>query len=129
MSAKNEPDVSSEQGWLKRLQHKIRVVWQIELDFPKAIFNLQTLVVLFLLAVLICSALAVVYSSHYSRALFHELKLQKQHRDDLETEWGQLLLEQSALSAHTRVEQLAEQKLNMLSPESKDIKLVISNGR
>lgn len=129
MSSKEDASESAGAGWLKKLQHKIKVVWQIELDFPKSVFNLHALVVLLLLGVLIGSALAVVYSSHYSRALFHELKLQKQYRDDLETEWGQLLLEQSALSAHTRVEQLAEQNLNMSSPESKDIKLVISNGR
>ncbi|MFC3153545.1 cell division protein FtsL [Litoribrevibacter euphylliae] len=129
MSGKDEASVGSGESRLKKLQHKIKVVWQIELDFPKSVFNFQTLVVLLLLGVLIGSALSVVYSSHYSRALFHELKLQKQYRDNLETEWGQLLLEQSALSAHTRVERSAQQYLNMSSPDSKNIKLVISNGR
>jgi cell division protein FtsL len=107
----------------------VLVVWQIELDFPKGVVSRYSLAVVFLLVLLIISALAVVYSSHYSRELFHELKLKKQTRDDLETEWGQLLLEQSALSAHTRVESAADRYLNMMLPESKDIKLVISNGR
>ena len=116
-------------GWLSRIQLKIKAVWQIELDFPKRIISRQSLLLLMLLILLIVSALGVVYSSHYSRQLFHELKLQKQHKNDLETEWGQLLLEQSALSAHTRVEKAAKEHLDMSLPESKDIKLVISDGR
>lgn len=114
---------------LAKVQHKIKAVWQIELDFPSQVISRQSLVVLFLLLLVISSALSVVFSSHYSRQLFHELKLQKQQRDNLETEWGQLLLEQSALSAHTRVERVAEQYLDMSLPQSKNIKLVISNGR
>lgn len=128
---KVEEDVPTEtkQGWITRLQNKIKLVWQIELDFPTSIFNFQSALVMVLLSVLVMSALGVIYSSHYSRQLFHELKLEKQYRDDLETEWGQLLLEQSALSAHTRVEQAAEDYLDMSLPDSKDIKLVFSNGR
>lgn len=129
MTSDESSPCDSKRSWLARLQHKIKVVWQIELDFPTSVFSLHALVMIVLLVVLIISSLGVVYSSHYSRQLFHELKLQKQQRDDLETEWGQLLLEQSALSAHTRVERVAEQYLNMQIPESKDIELVISHGR
>jgi cell division protein FtsL len=129
MKSDESSPVDSKRSWLAHLQHKIKVVWQIELDFPTSVFSVHALVMIMLLLVLVISSLGVVYSSHYSRQLFHELKLQKQQRDDLETEWGQLLLEQSALSAHTRVERVAEQHLNMQIPESKNIELVISHGR
>lgn len=129
MMKQNEGAFEKGSGWLGRIQLKVKAVWQIELDFPKRIISRQSLLLTMLLILLIVSALSVVYSSHYSRQLFHELKLQKQHKNDLETEWGQLLLEQSALSAHTRVEKAAKEHLDMSLPESKDIKLVISDGR
>jgi cell division protein FtsL len=45
-------------------------------------------------------------------------------RDNLEIEWGQLQLEQSAWSTHAFVENVAGAKLRMAMPPPKDIELV-----
>jgi len=62
------------------------------------------------------SALAVVYSTHRSRQLFHELESLKDQQYELDVEWGQLLLEQSAWAAPVRVEKMAANKLRMTLP-------------
>ncbi|GAA3909420.1 cell division protein FtsL [Litoribacillus peritrichatus] len=128
--AKNPQDSAPVRlSWIHRIQEKTRRVWQIELDFPRHVLTRYSLFFIFLLSLIVGSSLSVVYSAHYSRGLFHELKMKKQERDALETEWGQLLLEQSALSAHTRVEQVAVKYLNLALPKAKDVELVMSNGR
>lgn len=116
-------------SWSKRLYGHIQTIWRIEFDLPKGMLSRQVVVVLFLMICICLSSIAVVYSSHTSRQLFHELTEMKEERQDLQTEWGQLLLEQSALSSHTRVENLAAKKLEMQIPAAEDIKLVIERGR
>lgn len=70
------------------------------------------------------SAISVIYVSHKNRLLFSEYQAYIDLRDDMEVEWGQLLLEQSALASHARVEQLATNKLNMLVPDASEIVMV-----
>jgi len=65
-----------------------------------------------------------VYLKHRSRELFVELERLHQRRDNLEIEWGQLQLEQSAWSTHAFVERVASTKLKMASPPPKDIELI-----
>ncbi|MBN4078961.1 cell division protein FtsL [Gammaproteobacteria bacterium AH-315-C21] len=62
------------------------------------------------------SAIAVVLSQHHSRGLITELQGLYVERDWLDTEWGQLLLEQSTWAAPSRIEHLAGIKLNMSVP-------------
>lgn len=80
------------------------------------------------IALLICavflSALAVVDARHEDRVLFAQLQQQRQQRDQLNIEWGQLLLEQSTWSTHARIEQLATQKLDMVMPSHPQIIVV-----
>lgn len=116
-------------SWSKRLYGHIQAIWRIEFDLPKGMLSRQMMVVVCLIVCICFSAIAVVYSSHTSRQLFHELTEMKETRQDLQTEWGQLLLEQSTLSSHTRVENLATKKLDMQIPAAQDIKLVIERGR
>lgn len=77
-----------------------------------------------LLCLLVMSALAVVYVSHLNRHAFSEFQSALKERDNLDIEWGQLLLEQSALAQHARVEQIARTRLEMKAPDAKDIVLV-----
>lgn len=74
-----------------------------------------------LLLLTITSALAVIYSRHESRKLFVELQQLNQQIDDLNIEWGRLQLEQSAWSAHGRIEKIAVSKLNMKLPDADEI--------
>ncbi|UDL04342.1 cell division protein FtsL [Marinobacter sp. CA1] len=77
-----------------------------------------------LVAVLIASALGVVVSAHTNRGLFNELSTLQDQRDAYQRQWSQLLLEQSALSAHGRIEHLAGDSLGMVVPGKQDIVLV-----
>ena len=79
------------------------------------------------LALVLClmtSAIMVNYVSHLNRNLFSDYQIQLQERDHLDVEWGQLLLEQSAFAAHSRVEQVAIKKLGMRVPNADEIALV-----
>ena len=80
------------------------------------------IVVLWLLVA--ASALAVVYSTHRSRQLFHELETLKDQQYELDVEWGQLLLEQSAWAAPVRVEKMASDKLRMTLPQPTQTEMV-----
>jgi len=70
------------------------------------------------------SAAAAIYSKHRARELFVELERLDGRRDNLEIEWGQLQLEQSAWSTHAFVERVASTKLHMAMPPPKDIEIV-----
>lgn len=70
------------------------------------------------------SAAAAIYCKHRARELFVELEQLNGRRDNLEIEWGQLQLEQSAWSTHAFVERVASTKLHMAMPPPKDIEIV-----
>ncbi len=70
-----------------------------------------------LLAVLV-SAISVVYTKHQSRVEFVALQKHEQHRDDLDEEWGRLLLEQSTWASPGRVERQAKIRLDMIIPKA-----------
>jgi cell division protein FtsL len=70
------------------------------------------------------SAPGAIYCKHRARALFVELESLNGRRDNLEIEWGQLQLEQSAWSTHAFVERVASAKLHMALPPPKEIEIV-----
>ncbi|AXS84497.1 MULTISPECIES: cell division protein FtsL [Marinobacter] len=84
----------------------------------------KVLVSLALVVVLVASSIGVVVSAHENRGLFNTLSQLQAERDRYQSEWSQLLLEQSALSAHGRVENLAAERFNMVVPGRQDIVLV-----
>ncbi len=98
------------------------------LFFSRAIFRAllrkSPLITILMCVVLLGSAVAVVYSAHHNRQLFAELKRLQLKRDAYQMEWSQLLLEQSAWSAHGRIEYIAITKLDMKIPESKDFVVI-----
>ena len=74
-------------------------------------------------AVLLSSA-AAVYCKFRSQQLFIRLEQLSAQRDNLDIQWGQLQLEQSAWSTHAFVESVAGRKLHMTMPAPKDIVIV-----
>jgi cell division protein FtsL len=82
------------------------------------------LVVAALLVAIVASCIAVVYQSYQFRHFFNTQQQLIAHRDELQVEWGQLLLEQSALGANSRVEKLAKRQLSMRVPESKNVEMM-----
>jgi cell division protein FtsL len=73
---------------------------------------------------LVSSAVAVAYSAHKSRYYLNELQKLETDRDRLETEWGQLLLEQHTWGAYGRVGKLASEQLQMRNPAPAEIIMV-----
>ncbi len=69
-----------------------------------------------LLVMVLLSALGVVYTSHQSRRLFVELQSLQAVRDELNIQWGRLLLEQGTLATPSRVESIARSRLGMRPP-------------
>ena len=92
----------------------------MKLDGRKAL--IVAVPVLWLLA--LGSAAAAVWVKHRSREQFIELERLNARRDNLEIEWGQLQLEQSAWSTHAFVERIARTQLRMDTPPPQDIKIV-----
>jgi cell division protein FtsL len=74
-------------------------------------------------AVLLSSASAV-YCKFRARQLFIELEQLSTQRDNLDIQWGQLQLEQSAWSTHAFVERVASSRLHMAMPPPKEIEIV-----
>jgi len=74
------------------------------------------LLLLGLIGAVFASALGVVFSTHESRKLFVELQGLQKVRDELSAEWGRLQLEQSTWATHGRIENIANNKLDMVNP-------------
>jgi cell division protein FtsL len=72
----------------------------------------------------LASAAGAIYCKHRARDLFVQVEVLDARRDNLEIEWGQLQLEQSAWSTHAFVEQVARTRLHMVMPPPKDIEIV-----
>lgn len=77
-----------------------------------------------LVIVLVLCALSVVKANHEARKLFIALGAEQKRARDLDTEWGQLQLEQSTWAAHIRVENLARSKLGMRPPTASEVLLL-----
>lgn len=79
-------------------------------------FSLAGLVIL-----VVGSGVTATYVKHENRKLFMELQALYKARDDLDEEWGRLLLEQSTLVGQGRVERLARERLGMVIPDPADV--------
>ncbi len=90
----------------------------------KASFNPQTIFLLFLAGVAFALSLLLIYVKDQYRQHFIHLESLKAGHARLETEWSELLLEESTWSSRTRVSRLAEQKLGMVSIQPGDIRML-----
>ena len=63
--------------------------------------------------IVVISASGLVYSKHLQRRYFVELQALQETGSQLQTEWEQLLLEESAWSNQARIEQIANNELGM----------------
>jgi len=64
-------------------------------------------VIIILLAACIASAIAVIHFQQQTRVLYSRLEEERNIRNELDQEYGRLLLEQSMLIAPERIEQIA----------------------
>jgi cell division protein FtsL len=77
-----------------------------------------------LVVALVSSAVAAVYAKHESRKLFAAFSALIDERDRLDSDWSRLQMEQSAVSTHSRVEQLAREQMRMRNPRPEEIELL-----
>ncbi len=77
-----------------------------------------------LVAMVVSSALTVVYVKHESRILFAELRTVQKLQDQQVIQWGRLQLQNSTLATHSNVESKARKALKMLLPDNVQIVLL-----
>lgn len=80
---------------------------------------------LILLMLIFASAMGVVFITHHSRQAISEKDQTLVERERLDNEWRNLILEETALAEHSRVQNLAKQELEMKRPDS-DKEVVIT---
>tara|TARA_Y100000034_G_C6570476_1_gene247224 strand:+ start:203 stop:523 length:321 start_codon:yes stop_codon:yes gene_type:complete len=66
------------------------------------------------------SAASVILSTHYNRQMSIEVENLMQEKDQLDVEWRHLILEQSALTEHNRIENLVSDQLKMRRPSPEE---------
>ncbi|MDN3609163.1 cell division protein FtsL [Vibrio ostreicida] len=73
---------------------------------------------LLLLVLIFSSAMGVVFTTHHTRQAITEKDQALEERERLDNEWRNLLLEETALAEHSRVEDMARSELQMKRPDS-----------
>jgi cell division protein FtsL len=85
----------------------------------------QNVTILTLWLVVILSASFQVAATHWHRQLVAVWQVTERQRLSFEQDYGRLLLEQSALTAHGRVERIAKDTLQMI--EAKNVQVIRSS--
>ena len=80
--------------------------------------------VLVLSALVLASALGVIYTTYTTRLQYTELQTLRRESYRLEEDWERLLLERSTWANPDRVRQVAQQQLNMVPVSLPDIQVV-----
>ena len=80
--------------------------------------------IIFLSIVVFSNALTVVYVRQENRDVFREVVSREEQRDRLNSEWGQLQVEQATWARHDRVEMVAKRVLHMIAPPLADVMVV-----
>ena len=70
------------------------------------------------------SAIKVVIARHDTRRLFVEIQKLEKDRDNLNEEWGRLLLEQSTWATDARIESVSKTELHMIEPKIRSVTLI-----
>lgn len=79
---------------------------------------------LVLVLLVVWSSLEVIQSKHQSRKLFQQLVRSERSYDELQIEWGQLLLEQHSKATHGEIAAIAMTKLKMKVPNASETEIV-----
>lgn len=115
---------SSRSRATNQISDKVLSLFEVVSSLVSAISLKGCIITLLLLSSLMLSAVGVVYSSHLSRQLFAEQAILLERNDQLQLEWAQLLLEQSAWSSPGRIESIAHEELHMSIPETAQVEIL-----
>ncbi len=89
-----------------------------------ALFSPRMVLIMVLLLCVLVSGLSVIYTTFKNRYLLNELQQLKTQRNELQVQWGQLLIEQSTFSLESRIERKAIDELAMEIPDISEIVMV-----
>lgn len=78
----------------------------------------------FLVGSVVISALFVVNVRHQHRLAYLAFQTEESVRDDLNDEWGQLLIESNVWASAQRVEKDASKRLSMRAPVKGEVKYI-----
>lgn len=84
----------------------------------------EAMIAFLFLAMVLASAMSVIYVKNSQRCMSVEMQRLHNHENQLEVEWGQLILEHGALTAPARLEQIAQEQLHLKLPSSQEIVMV-----
>ena len=82
-----------------------------------------------LVAALVLCAVLLVHVTHQSRRLFIELELEQAKARQMEVEWSQMQLEQSALGKFSRIEATAKRELNMVAATTANTQFMVVGAK
>lgn len=88
-----------------------------------ALYRPMMILLVLILAILV-SALSVIKAAYDYRRLFNDHQILVHQWDELQIEWGQLLLEQSTWGGHGRIESEAENRLQMRVPKVEETEII-----
>jgi len=86
--------------------------------------NRSSIVLFAVLALVLGAGLSVVSTTQENRFAFNELQVLRDQANNLEVQWGQLLIEQSTFGVEGRIEQKAFEQLQMEVPDIANIVMV-----
>ena len=101
-----------------QMQHALR--WGDVLP----IVSLPRLRVMMLLFAILISALSIVYIKDLNRRFFIQYQMLENVHDQIQVDWGKLLLEQGAWSTQSRIQEVAESTLGMRVPAAQKTVLI-----
>ena len=113
-------------------QHKTKVqqeASELSILYWAGIRNRSSFVLFGALAFVLATGLSVVAATHENRIAFNELQVLREQANNLEVEWGQLLIEQSTFGVEGRIEQKALELLQMEVPDIANIVMVSHEQR
>jgi cell division protein FtsL len=84
----------------------------------------QQMTVMVLSLAVVVSALSVIYVSYMTRVLQANYQHQMVENDRLQIQRSQLLLERGTWMMQGRIQQIAENKLDMVVPDQKSVKII-----
>jgi cell division protein FtsL len=79
---------------------------------------------LILWGMILVTAICVVYVSFQSRSVFISWQETLQQAEQIDVEWGQLILEKNTLASYARLQRIAEKKLGMVEPKGQRIEII-----
>jgi len=88
------------------------------------VFSARMVFIALLLMMLLVSGVSVIFTTFKQRVLLNELQGLENQRNELQVQWGQMLIEQSTFSLEGRIERKAVEELQMELPRISDIVMV-----